>query len=374
MSDLELRHLHKSFEKEKVLHDVNLEVKSGEFVVLVGPSGCGKSTLLRIIAGLEEADAGEVRIKGNDMRHTPPQHRNVAMVFQNYALYPHKTVGENLTFGLLKTRLSKTDIQKRMKQVAATLQIEAMLDKKPAQLSGGQQQRVAMGRAIIRDADLFLYDEPLSNLDAALRRQMRREIKQIHNIYQRTSIYVTHDQVEAMTLGDKIAVIKNGVIQQQGSPMEVYLNPANLFVAQFIGAPPMNILEAVLHHTHVEINGHRAVYSGDPDLSGISLPAGGKPIKMGIRPEFIFDKNLMEDMSPSWGIFENTGVRMVEPLGFDQEVEVMLGEQHLNAKLDFRSQVHQGDSLTLCFDWNRVVFFDPDTGENLFGCSDKVTE
>ena len=372
MADLELRNIYKRFGKEKVLHDINLEAKSGEFLALVGPSGCGKSTILRIIAGLEDADAGAVRINGQDMRAIPPQHRNIAMVFQNYALYPHKTVGGNLTFGLLKRRLSQTEIRKRLNQVALTLQLDTMLDKKPAQLSGGQQQRVAMGRAIIRDAALFLYDEPLSNLDAALRRQMRREIKQIHKMYQRTSVYVTHDQIEAMTLGDKIVVIKEGMIQQQGPPMEVYLNPANLFVAQFIGAPPMNVINAILHETHVEIDGEKVLYSGGHGFARISIPMGGKAVKMGIRPEFLFDGNLLE-VNPTWGLLENVRVMMVEPLGFDQEVEVVLKEQRLNTKLDFRTRVHEGDRLNLCFDWNRVVFFDPDTGKNLFGLNTVTT-
>ncbi|NLA74895.1 MAG: ATP-binding cassette domain-containing protein, partial [Deltaproteobacteria bacterium] len=243
MSTVQLKNLSKSFEETHVLHDISLEVKEGEFVVLVGPSGCGKSTTLRLIAGLDQVTAGKVIIDGRVVNMIEPQHRNIAMVFQNYALYPHKNVRENIIFGLKRAKTPKEVIEERLKKAVKILELGDLLERKPAQLSGGERQRVAMGRAIVRDASLFLFDEPLSNLDAKLRNRMRSEIRKIHREYKTTTIYVTHDQVEAMTLGDRVVVMREGRIEQVGSPMDIYLNPVNIFVAAFIGSPAMNILD-----------------------------------------------------------------------------------------------------------------------------------
>ena len=246
MAGVSLKNIHKNFADVEVLHDINLMVGEGEFVVLVGPSGCGKSTTLRLIAGLEDVTKGDVIIDNKVVNRVEPHHRNIAMVFQNYALYPHKNVRENIIFGLKRAKASKELIQERLQRASKILELEELLDRKPAQLSGGQRQRVAMGRALVRDANVFLFDEPLSNLDAKLRHQMRSEIRRIHREYKTTMIYVTHDQIEAMTLGDKVVVMRDGYIEQQGSPMEIYLRPNNIFVATFIGAPSMNMLRAKL--------------------------------------------------------------------------------------------------------------------------------
>jgi ABC-type sugar transport system ATPase subunit len=241
MAELTLKQVRKSFGALEVIKGIDLEVRSGEFVVFVGPSGCGKSTLLRIIAGLEEATSGVLTIGGNDVTHAEPSERGIAMVFQSYALYPHMTVAENIGFGLSLARRPKAEIEAKVRAAADTLQLSQLLDRKPKQLSGGQRQRVAIGRAIVRDPKVFLFDEPLSNLDASLRAQMRLEISELHARLKTTMIYVTHDQVEAMTMADKIVVLKGGAIEQVGSPMELYRHPATPFVAGFIGSPRMNL-------------------------------------------------------------------------------------------------------------------------------------
>ncbi|MGD9323899.1 MAG: ATP-binding cassette domain-containing protein, partial [Desulfobacterales bacterium] len=257
MASVRFKNVHKWFGKTKVLHDINLDIKESEFVVLVGPSGCGKSTTLRLLAGLDDITEGDIYINEKIVNSLEPQHRNIAMVFQNYALYPHKNVQENIVFGLKRAKASKELIKKRLDKASLMLQLQDLLDRKPAQLSGGQRQRVAMGRAIVRDADVFLYDEPLSNLDAKLRSQMRYEIRRIHREYQTTSLYVTHDQVEAMTLGDRVVVMRDGFIEQEDSPMALYLKPKNIFVANFIGAPSMNILDAILYPGYIELENQR---------------------------------------------------------------------------------------------------------------------
>lgn len=246
MADVEFRNIKKSFGSTPVLHDISLTVKSGEFLVLVGPSGCGKSTLLRLLAGLEEPTSGDVLIDGKSVVKLEPRQRDLSMVFQNYALYPHLTVRDNLAFGLSLQGKARTEIDERVKEVAATLQIEPLLDRRPRELSGGQRQRVALGRALVRKTRLILFDEPLSNLDAALRAQMRYEIKRLHTLTGSTMIYVTHDQVEATTLGDRIAVLNKGLIEQVGTAREIYEQPANRFVASFIGTPEMNFLPGAL--------------------------------------------------------------------------------------------------------------------------------
>lgn len=363
MSTVELKNIYKKFDDTEVLHNINLEIGEGEFVVLVGPSGCGKSTTLRLVAGLEDVTQGEVHIDGRIVNMIEPHHRNIAMVFQNYALYPHKNVKENIVFGLRRAKVAKDIIEERLKKAAGILELEDLLDRKPAQLSGGQRQRVAMGRVIVRDANLFLFDEPLSNLDAKLRNRMRSEIRKIHREYKTTSIYVTHDQVEAMTLGDRIVVMRDGYIEQQGSPMEIYLNPVNIFVATFIGAPAMNILDARLYPEYIELEGQRI--NIDNKINNISIPGSGREIKVGIRPDFFVDER---NTGPGSGYarIENAVIDIVEPLGFEREIDATVGSQAIKAKLDLRTTAGEGEAVNLCFDIERIHFFDPETGDNLF--------
>ncbi len=362
MSTVELKRIYKQFDNTEVLHNINLEIGEGEFVVLVGPSGCGKSTTLRLVAGLEEVTEGEIIIDNKEVNMIEPNHRNIAMVFQNYALYPHKNVRENIIFGLKRAKVSKDVIEERLKKAAKILELEDLLDRKPAHLSGGQRQRVAMGRAIVRDARLFLFDEPLSNLNAKLRNKMRSEIRKIHREYKTTSIYVTHDQIEAMTLGDRVVVMRDGRIEQQGSPMDIYLNPVNIFVATFIGAPAMNILDARLYPESVEFEGQRI--SIPNKMKTISVSKSGRDIKLGIRPDFFIDEKNVESAS-SFEKIKNILIDIVEPLGFEREIDATAGSQTIKAKLDLRTTAGEGDRINLCFDIERVHFFDPDTGENL---------
>ncbi len=362
MSTVKLKNIFKSFNNVDVLHNINLEIGEGEFVVLVGPSGCGKSTTLRLVAGLEDVTEGEVIIDDRVVNMIEPHHRNIAMVFQNYALYPHKNVRENIIFGLKRARVSGDIIEERLKKASKILELEELLDRKPAQLSGGQRQRVAMGRVIVRDANLFLFDEPLSNLDAKLRNRMRVEIRRIHREYKTTSIYVTHDQVEAMTLGDRVVVMRDGCIEQQGSPMAIYLEPVNIFVATFIGAPAMNILDARLFPQHIDLEGQRISLSNK--MKNVSDSESGREIKLGIRPEFFIDEKNAEPGS-SLSKIQDLMVDIVEPLGFEKEIEAAIGRQSIKAKLDLRTTAMEGDSINLCFDMERAHFFDPETGMNL---------
>ncbi len=365
MASVTLKNINKSFDNINVLHDINLNVDDGDFVVLVGPSGCGKSTTLRLIAGLEEPATGEVIINNKVVNDLEPHHRNIAMVFQNYALYPHKSVKENLIFRLRRIKASKEIIQKRLEKVANILELQDLLDRKPAQLSGGQRQRVAMGRAIIRDADVFLFDEPLSNLDTKLRNQMRLEIKRIHREYNTTSIYVTHDQVEAMTLGDKVVVMQKGFIEQQGTPMDIYLKPDNIFIATFIGAPSMNILDATLFPDFIDLEGRKLVFKNLNIPNRTSLPKQGKNIKLGIRPDFFLDERLIKNQN-SLATIKNAEIELIEPLGFDKEFNVKVGNQFIKAKLDLRTLSKEEEHINLCFDMNRAHVFDAETGRNLF--------
>jgi len=365
MASVELRNINKSFGSEQVLHDINLEVKEEEFVVLVGPSGCGKSTTLRLIAGLEDVTKGEVIINNKVVNLIEPQHRNIAMVFQNYALYPHKNVRENIIFGLKRAKAPKDLINRRLERVSKMLELQDLLERKPAQLSGGQRQRVAMGRAIARDADLFLFDEPLSNLDAKLRHQMRTEIRRIHREYKTTSIYVTHDQVEAMTLGDKVVVMRDGYIEQQGRPMEIYLKPNNIFIATFIGAPSMNILDATIFPEFVDLEGQKLILKNMFSEDSISLPKEGKKIKLGIRPDFFLDENFVSK-DASLTTIRNAHIDIIEPLGFDKEFHVLVGSQILKARLDLRTTAKEGEKINLCFDMERAHFFDVETEKSLW--------
>ncbi|PYE90481.1 ABC transporter ATP-binding protein [Phyllobacterium leguminum] len=309
-----LKDIRKSFGNVDVIHGVNLAIKEGSFVVFVGPSGCGKSTLLRMIAGLEEVSDGEIEINGRDVTDLDPSERGIAMVFQSYALYPHMSVRENLAFGLKMARTGREEIEARVNSAASILKIDHLLDRRPGQLSGGQRQRVAIGRAIVRKPDVFLFDEPLSNLDAELRVSMRVEIARLHRELGNTMIYVTHDQTEAMTLADNIVVLRNGRIEQQGSPREVYENPANTFVAGFIGSPRMNLLDAKwIGNDHIELAGGKIA----SPLMAQRLQDGEK-ITFGIRPE-----NL--------AVVENSGEAIPAKVDF---AEYLGGTQYLYCQLD----------------------------------------
>jgi multiple sugar transport system ATP-binding protein len=363
MANVRLKSIYKSFDGLEVLHNLDFKIVDGEFVVLVGPSGCGKSTTLRLIAGLEEVTSGEIQINGRAVNDLEPRYRNIAMVFQNYALYPHKNVRENIVFGLQRAGASRELIAERLGKVSKTLGLEALLDRRPSQLSGGQRQRVAMGRAIVRDADVFLFDEPLSNLDAKLRYQMRSEIIRIHREYRTTSIYVTHDQTEAMTLGERVVVMRDGIIEQQGNPMEIYLKPANIFVATFIGSPSMNILDARLFPGRVEVGEQRLPLKRKVDQGHILIPEQGRDIKFGIRPDFFLDARFSKSRVDLARI-ENVRIDMVESLGFDREFSIHAGGQAMKA--DLRTMAGEGETIDLCVDMDMTHFFDPDTGRNLF--------
>ncbi len=307
MAEVSLQNVRKSFGAVDVIKGVDLQVNDGEFCVFVGPSGCGKSTLLRMIAGLEEISSGELKIGGKDMTKVPPSNRGVAMVFQSYALYPHMSVEENIGFGLKMAKVPKADIEARVAYASKMLQLDTLRQRKPGQLSGGQRQRVAIGRAIVREPGVFLFDEPLSNLDAALRVQMRTELSQLHQDLKSTMIYVTHDQIEAMTMADKIVVLSAGLIEQVGSPLELYHRPKNLFVAQFIGSPKMNVVPAKVAAVSGDI-AHVSVDGG----SMLALPLrGGKVsvgdvVSLGIRPEHM--------SVSSEGVMQAT-VKLAERLG-----------------------------------------------------------
>ena len=325
---------------------VSVDVEDGELVVFVGPSGCGKSTMLRMVAGLESVTEGEIELAGRIVNRLEPAERNIAMVFQNYALYPHMTVRKNLAYGLKNRGTPAAEIDKKVQEAAELLQIGEFLDRKPSQLSGGQRQRVAMGRAIVRDPDIFLFDEPLSNLDAKLRNQMRLEIKKLQRSLGTAAIYVTHDQVEAMTLADRIVVLNNGQIEQVGRPHEVYSHPASTFVASFIGAPPMNLLDATLSDGRIEIAGQSAE---------VSHGAAG-PVKFGLRPERIQISGSGEGLRVEVGVLEDLGAtRLIHARPGDQDLTIAqdsdLPEPSSEALVTFR----QGD----------VHFFDPASGRRI---------
>jgi len=286
MAQVLMKDLNKKYDEVHAVKDVNLHVRDKEFVVLVGPSGCGKSTTLRMVAGLEEITAGEIAIGDRVVNDLPPKDRDIAMVFQNYALYPHMTVYDNMAFGLKMRKFPKVEIQKRVRDAAEILGIQDLLKRKPRQLSGGQRQRVAVGRAIVRHPQVFLFDEPLSNLDAKLRVQMRVELKRLHDRLETTAIYVTHDQVEAMTLGDRVVVMKDGWIQQVGEPMELYTRPANRFVAGFIGSPAMNFVDVTIQgDSNLTAQGTGVRLGIPPSLAGRLGPYKGQRVTLGVRPE-----------------------------------------------------------------------------------------
>ena len=351
MAELTLRSIKKSYGDAEIIHGVDLDIRHGEFVVFVGPSGCGKSTLLRMIAGLEQISGGELRIDGQRMNETPPAKREIAMVFQSYALYPHMTVYKNLAFGLETAGLPKAVIETRVRQAAALLRIEEYLARKPKALSGGQRQRVAIGRAIVREPKLFLFDEPLSNLDAELRVQMRVELSKLHADLGATMIYVTHDQVEAMTMADRIVVLQKGRIEQAGSPLDLYNRPANQFVAGFIGSPKMNFLSATV--AAGTPNALRLELADGGGRIDVAMPQGtraaGQPVTLGIRPEHI---EIASDGLP-------LAVSLIEQLGGNTVLYGHLpSSQALVVQLGGQSGVQRGDTLPVRFPPERCHVFD----------------
>ncbi|MFV0491032.1 MAG: ABC transporter ATP-binding protein [Pseudorhodobacter sp.] len=345
MANLDIRTVTKRYGDLTILRDINLSVGDGEFLVLVGPSGCGKSTLLNCIAGLTPISDGTILIGDRDVSRLEPRERDIAMVFQSYALYPSMTVGENMAFPLRMGGMGKQERLANARRVAEQLQIDHLFDRRPGQLSGGQRQRVAMGRALVRDPDVFLFDEPLSNLDAKLRVDMRTEIKKLHARVKTTTVYVTHDQVEAMTLATRIAVMKDGIVQQFGTPDEIYSAPVNIFVATFMGSPAMNMLTAHLTPDN------RLDFGGEtipcPAPAG-SLPVG--EIKVGIRPEQIVLNPARDGLAAT--------VEVVEPTGPETFVVMRLGEYEITARLSAGCQLHEGERITIGVDPERLVLFD----------------
>ena len=353
MAPVLIKDVRKAFGATAVIHGVDISISDGEFVVLVGPSGCGKSTLLRMIAGLENITGGEIRIGDRVVNNVPPKERDIAMVFQNYALYPHMTVAANMAFSLRLRKAPKQEIDARVARAAEILGLQKLLERYPRQLSGGQRQRVAMGRAIVRDPQVFLFDEPLSNLDAKLRVQMRTEIKELHQRLKTTTVYVTHDQIEAMTMADKIVVMHDGIVEQVGAPLELYDRPDNMFVAGFIGSPAMNFLKGT-----VRANG-RAAFAGP---GGVSLPldgvpqgGDGRPAVYGVRPEHF---TLADD-----GV--DAEIQVVEPTGSEIQVAARIGGEEIVAVFRERHQFKPGDKIRLRPDPRLVHLFDEQTGKRL---------
>jgi multiple sugar transport system ATP-binding protein len=361
MASVELKNVSKVYDgKVTAISDANLTIRDKEFVVLVGPSGCGKSTLLRMIAGLEEISNGEIRIDDRVINQVPPKDRDIAMVFQNYALYPHMTVFDNMAFGLKLRRFSKSEIKERVTDAARILDIEKYLDRKPKALSGGQRQRVALGRAIVRKPKVFLFDEPLSNLDAKLRVQMRIEINRLHHKLQTTMIYVTHDQVEAMTMGDKIVLLKDGIIQQVDSPLKLYNEPSNRFVAGFIGSPSMNFIPGQL-----EGNGKIQFSSDlftleivDKDMDKLK-EYQNRSVILGIRPEHLYDATLSKIKSPSSP--QKIKVDVIEPIGNEIFVYFSAKEQNYCMRMAPEKLHSPGENIRVVLDMKKVYFFDPET-------------
>ncbi|MCD6423079.1 MAG: sn-glycerol-3-phosphate ABC transporter ATP-binding protein UgpC [Elusimicrobia bacterium] len=347
--------------------DINLEIKDKEFCVLVGPSGCGKSTTLRVIAGLEEITSGELRIGGEVVNDIPAKDRDIAMVFQNYALYPHMKVKENLAFGLKLRKYPKEEIEKRVKEAARILEIEHLLDRRPKALSGGQRQRVALGRAIVRKPKVFLFDEPLSNLDAKLRVQMRLEIKKLHAKLQITSIYVTHDQVEAMTMGDKIVVMKDGFIQQIDDPIKIYERPLTKFVAGFIGSPPMNFIEVNVEEKDASIilkeKGQGFILPLERAAFSFLSEYSRKKIILGVRPEDVKD-TIFANIKDAKNTISAT-VEAEEPMGSENYIHLKTKFHSITMKTAGTNRVKMGDKLNLVFDLTRLHFFDPQTEKRI---------
>jgi multiple sugar transport system ATP-binding protein len=359
MAQVLMKELNKKYDEVHAVKDVNLHIRDKEFMVLVGPSGCGKSTTLRMVAGLEEISGGQIIIGERVVNDLPPKDRDIAMVFQNYALYPHMTVYDNMAFGLKMRKFAKPEIEKRVKEAADILGIQELLKRKPRQLSGGQRQRVAVGRAIVRHPQVFLFDEPLSNLDAKLRVQMRVELKRLHDRLETTAIYVTHDQVEAMTLGDRVVVMKDGWIQQVGEPLELYGHPANRFVAGFIGSPAMNFADVTINETNgdlwAESSGLRVKL---PAERGASMrPYKGQPVTMGVRPEDLH----VATGADAAGTSLDAVVDVVEPLGSEILLDVRVGTGSMVARVDPSVRVKVHEPVKLALAPQRLHFFDSKT-------------
>lgn len=363
MATLKLKNINKVYPNGyQAVYDFNLDIKDKEFIVFVGPSGCGKSTTLRMVAGLEEITDGELYIDDRLVNEVPPKDRDIAMVFQSYALYPHMTVYENMAFGLKLRKLPKQEIDEKVKNAAEILGLTPYLRRKPKALSGGQRQRVALGRAIVRDAKVFLMDEPLSNLDAKLRVVMRGELIKLHKSLETTTIYVTHDQIEAMTMADRIVVMNSGYIMQVGSPKQIYDYPDNIFVAGFIGTPPMNFIRGKVNK--------KGVFTVENTNIKLQIPAGklnvvnindmfDKPIILGIRPEDIYDDANVMKTYP--GAIVDVDVSVVELLGAQTHIHSQLGENEFAASIDARFDVSIGSRIKLVFDMNKAHFFDPES-------------
>jgi len=350
MASVSFHNIQKNFGDVKVIHGISFDIQDGEFVVLVGPSGCGKSTLLRMLAGLEDISGGEISIDGRVINELESKDRDIAMVFQSYALYPHMTVRENMAFSL---RLRKADAQtteERVANAARILNLDKLLDRFPRELSGGQRQRVAMGRAIVRDPKVFLFDEPLSNLDAKLRVAMRAEIKALHQRLKTTTVYVTHDQIEAMTMADRIVVMHDGIVEQIGTPLELFDRPGNLFVAQFIGSPAMNVFKGTVQNNTVQALGAQWAMP-----TGVTSATHGQQVYFGIRPS---DLNLA-----SSGIAAK--VVVVEPTGAETELLLQIGEQSLTLVMHGRTDVKPYDTVYLQFDTNKAHVFDATSEQRL---------
>lgn len=378
MARVSLRRVTKRYGNHEAVSQLDLDVADGQFVVLVGPSGCGKSTTLRLIAGLEQADEGEIYIGDRLVNDVPPRDRDVAMVFQSYALYPHLTVYDNLAFGLRMRRkqmgLTREEIDRRVREVAESLGISRLLERRPRELSGGERQRVALGRAIVRRPKVFLFDEPLSNLDAQLRVEVRKELKELHQRLGATMVFVTHDQIEAMTLGDKVVVLRDGVVQQADTPMRLYREPANLFVARFIGSPPMNLVNGVIRRR----DGH-ATFEGPGwilRLADACLPASNSDeVVLGIRPE---DVSLVGDAANNYNVEEDQwmhgSVVVVEPMGAQQLVYVQAGQSSLAVLTRSETAFEPGQPVKVLPRVDRLHWFDPRTERRLLTGSTVTTE
>lgn len=368
MAHVELIEVKKRFGRNWVVHGIDLEIKDNEFIVLVGPSGCGKSTVLRMVAGLESVSGGEIKIAGKSINHVLPSDRNVAMVFQNYALYPHMSVYKNIAFSLKMAKKSKNEIDRKVREAADILELTPFLTRKPAALSGGQRQRVAMGRAIVRKPDVFLFDEPLSNLDAQLRTQMRMELRKLHLKMKTTTMYVTHDQIEAMTLADRIVILKDGNIQQVGSPIDVFEKPASTFVATFIGNPPTNILSGVIHKKNGEFF---VKIENFMKIKNLVFPVpskhdfeDGQDIIVGIRPDAIKADERILSFPESWRF--SGEIIVAEIVGGQSLIEFVTSGINMIAEIEGRTLKNSGEFMDFGFDLNKMMFFDSTTKKAIY--------
>jgi multiple sugar transport system ATP-binding protein len=368
MARVVLKDLTKTFKTVVAVNKMNLEIKDAEFLVLVGPSGCGKTTALRMVAGLEEATEGEIFIGDRIVNDVSPKDRDIAMVFQNYALYPHMSVYDNMAFGLKLRKIAKPEIKRRVQEVAELLGLEDLLDRKPKQLSGGQRQRVALGRAIVREPKVFLMDEPLSNLDAKLRVQTRAELIKLHRRLGITTVYVTHDQVEAMTMGDRIVVMQDGLVQQVDTPLGLYNRPVNIFVAGFIGTPGMNFIDARIEAAngdfHVVSNSFRVKVPDDKADAVKSY--SGKPVVFGVRPEDIFDKSLRPLVQPSPENTIKATIDVVEPMGPVVTMYLNSNGNSMIATIDAETRGRENEEIELVLDLDKTHVFDKETEKAIY--------